>query len=212
MKERPIIFSGPMIPPILADTKTQTRRIVKHPGLRDLSYIVDVGDGVWGDEEGDVQAPCPYGVPGDRLRVKESAWMWCERRPNGLTKTGRPRWQYVPLRSAPVHYAADWPWPPTVAVVSPDTGNTWGWRLKIARFLPAWASRITLEITDVRVERVQEIGEHDAIAEGVSGWVKDERCETARDGFRLFWKSLHGDGSWAANPWVWGIGFRKVEA
>ncbi len=88
----------------------------------------------------------------------------------------------------------------------------WGWRLKIGRFLPRWASRITLEITDVRVERVQEIGEHDAIAEGVSGWVKDERCETARDGFRVLWKSLHGDGSWAANPWVWVIGFRKVEA
>lgn len=213
MKERPIIFSGPMIPPILADTKTQTRRIVKPRADRDFGprcrlqpheIAGEINAGDWRNSA--------YGAPGDRLRVKESAWMWCERRPNGLTKTGRPRWQYVPLRSAPVHYAADWPWPPTVAVVSPDTGNTWGWRLKIARFLPAWASRITLEITDVRVERVQEIGEHDAIAEGVSGWVKDERCETARDGFRVLWKSLHGDGSWAANPWVWVIGFRKVEA
>lgn len=226
MKERPIIFSGPMIPPILAGTKTQTRRIVKPRADRDFGpRCVLQPHEIAGEIKAANLRNSVYGVPGDRLRVKESAWMWCERRPNGLTKTGRSRWRYVPLRSAPVHYATDWPWPPTVAVVSPDTGNTWGWRLKIARFLPAWASRITLEITDVRVERLQDISEADAKCEGVipympgEGAIRRPKSPDAyqyrpdyKTGFSILWDEIHDPGSWDANPWVWVVGFKRIAA
>lgn len=72
MKERPILFSAPMVRAILEGRKTQTRRVVNHPAIADLSYIVDCGNGLWGDEEGDVQVLCPYGQPGDRLWVRET--------------------------------------------------------------------------------------------------------------------------------------------
>ncbi len=195
-----------MVRALLAGTKTQTRRVAKPK--RSIEPMTD---------------ECPYGAPGDRLRVKEAAWMWCERRPNGKTATGRDKWIYVPMREAPVHYAADHPERPGVGVVSPDTGNLWGWRLKIGRFLPAWASRITLEITGVRVERLKAISEADAIAEGctlnhngyflggphaVSG---RKQMPTGQRAFRDLWESINGTESWEANPWVWVVEFKKLE-
>lgn len=231
MKERPILFSGPMVRAILAGRKTQTRREVKphfsadvdevseRPALDPvLKCVVSGHSGEWEDDHGlDEVRRCPYGRPGDRLRVKEHAWMFCERRPNGVTKTGRPKWHYVPLREAPVHYCAAHQEKPSIDVVHPDTGNAWGWRKKLGRFLPAWASRITLEVVSVRVERLNDISEEDALAEGVepyepreTGMLKGRDQELPSEAFRTLWESLNGPGSWAANPWVWVVEFRRV--
>lgn len=214
MKERPILFSAPMVRAILEGRKTQTRRVMQlqpsiTPSLREDSKWGIVAEWPGESEFDGYDCHCSYGKPGDRLWVKEAAWMWCERRPNGTTKTGKPKWHYVPLRSAPIHYCADHPAKPQVDVVSPETGNTWGWRKKLGRFLPKWASRITLEITRIRVERVQDIGYQDAIREGILGeWFNVVKDVSATASFGRLWKSINGPDSWAANPWVWVIEFK----
>lgn len=224
MKERPILMSAPMVRAILAGTKTQTRRVVKQAtgpslsvgyddktGLAELSWLY--GDGPGHEvHEATKHVACPYGQPGDRLRVKEAAWMWCERRPNGKTKTGRDKWVYVPMSEAPIHYAADHPKKPAIDVVSPDTGNTWGWRLKIGRFLPRWASRITLEITEVRVERLQDISDEDSLAEGIYPTSTGLYPGSPRAAYQKLWEQINGPGSWEANPWVWCVEFKRVES
>ena len=195
-----------MIRAIQFDTKTQTRRVVKFGGAGTLRA---------GTPE---LPPCPYGGPGDRLRVKEAAWLWCERVPNGLTPTGRSKWLYVALRDTPVHYAADHPQRPKGSVVSPATGNQWGWRLKIGRFLPGWASRITLVVVDVRAERLQDISEADALAEGIvkthSGFGLPDgshyHATDPRISYWSLWDAINGAGATESNPLVWRIEFRKA--
>lgn len=212
MRERPILMSAPMVRATLSDVapKTQTRRVVKGTALEWLE------SGYSGDY---VALPdnhlCPYGVPGDRLYVKEAVWMWCERRPNGKTKTGRDKWHYVPLNAAPLHYAADHPKKPAVDVVSPNTGNRWGWRLRVARFMPRWACRIVLEVTAVRVEYLQEISTADCIAEGVPGGHGSitgyAYATTPLEHYRRIWEDLNGFFSWIDNPRVWVVSFRRLE-
>jgi len=168
---------------------------------------------------------CP-GEVGDHLIVKESAWMWCEKRPNGATKTGKPKWHYVPLQSAPVHYCADHPKKPAIDAVSPVTGNEWLWRKKLGRFLPKWASRITLEIESVRVERLQDISEEDARAEGIVDFGRQDGApyphfnlpdrsltteHTAVSVFVQLWQSINGPESWEQNPYVWVLNFKRAE-
>lgn len=230
MKERPILMSAPMVRACLDGTKTQTRRVVKRQPANDPAkhhpiapHRTSLGGWNWvlaetGHGTGD-PFPCPYGQPGGRLRVKEAAWMWCERRPNGTTPTGRQKWHYVPMRGAPVIYAADHPAKPGTSVVSPDTGNAWGWRLKIGRFLPSWASRIYLEMTEVRVQRLQDISAADAVAEGIGLNPSAVDVMTTSDTpepmavamYRDLWERINGAGSWAVNPWVWCLSFRRVE-
>lgn len=144
--------------------------------------------------------------------------MWCQKVPNGMTPKGNPKFKYEPLRSAPVYYCSDHPEKPAVDVVSPATGNPWAWRKKLGRFLPKWASRITLEVVGVRVERLQEISEADAKAEGVpealpppslhhlvsDGW----EWQPFTTEFRGVWEDCYGPGSWDANPWVWVVEFK----
>jgi len=219
---RPILFSAPMVRALRSGTKTQTRRVINlsdRLGRFDSDGYSSVTDDrivkiLWTNQNIPKVVPCPYGQPGDRLRVKEAAWMWCERRPNGKTATGRDRWWYVPMREAPIHYAADHPSMPMLDVVSPNTVNKWGWRLKIGRFLPAWASRITLENTGVRVERLQDISITDAMAEGVAETNANlrglEPCMEWRYAYEDLWTEINGTGSWAANPWVWVVEFRRI--
>lgn len=152
----------------------------------------------------------PYGQPGDRLIVKEHVWMWCEKRPNGVTKKGRPKFHYVPMRGALVFYCADYAEKPNGTIVSPRTGNEWGWRKKLGRFMPRWASRITLEVTAVRVERLQDISEEDAKAEGVQPSYSPNFSQSATGAYSVLWESINGAGSWAENPWVWVIEFRRI--
>lgn len=216
--EKPILFSAPMTRAILAGAKTQTRRIVKGIVEECGPYSLEA------HMRGEMPL-CPYEV-GMKLRVKEAAWMWCEKRPNGITPKGKQKWHYVPMREAPVHYRADHPQKPMVDVVSPDTGNTWGWRFKVGRFLPLWASRITLEITGISVERLQDISNDDANQEGAEkedtfNYSLDERVRLGlRDGshwgywngFKILWDSINGKSGhgWDKNEYVWKYTFRKL--
>lgn len=209
MKERPILFSGPMVRAILAGRKTQTRRIVKPHRDDDCFVLVDYGDGwwPWRSDDGESNAlsdgteqiiRCPYGHPCDRLWVRET-WAY------GIHALAAERDE-----DGPFVYAAD--------------GTTQGrlcdrWRPSI--HMPRAASRITLEITDVRVERLQDISEEDCIAEGVySVQSNDLGTEVPyyrslfqpRDLYKMIWESIHGAGAWDANPWVWVIEFKRAEA
>ena len=226
MKELPIRFLAPMVRAILEGRKTQTRRVVNpQPNMMRWHPVQLNRNQGWEDEHGK-PFNCPYGIPGDRLHVKEGAWMFCERRPNGKTKTGRQKWRYVPLADAPILYAVETPKKPTIEVAHPITTNQWEWRYKTARFLPRWASRITLLVKSVRVERLQTISEEGAIAEGIcipdciglsacgGGCDSCESTATHKDHFRNLWQSLNGKRpgcSWKENPWVWVVEFERTE-
>lgn len=202
MKERPILFSAPMMRAILAGKKTQTRRVVKPqpPGLwmKPETAVITDHHGCWAFSRiapngmavawprGANSIRCPYGVPGDRLWVRET---WFPETPNRAI------------------YRADGEFEDGYA--GP------GWRPSI--HMPRWASRIILEVTDVRVERVQAITEEDAKAEGVP----PERA--ARIGadhgtlqhtlaFAVLWDSINAPRGfgWATNPWVWCLTFKRV--
>lgn len=216
MKERPILFSAPMVQAILAGNKTQTRRVAKHPLLQTLSYIVNIGDGWFGDEEGDVQVLCPFGKVGDQLWVKETwraALGWDRTKPREID------------RSSPILFTADG------KEINGDAWDDWEsmdyGKLRPSIFMPRWASRIQLEITDVRVEHLQDISEADAQVEGAdclvwSGiqgtaadlidWPLKEVGNPYRNGYALLWEAINGDGSWKANPWVWVIEFKRIDA
>ena len=182
MTERPILFSAPMVRAILAGTKTQTRRVVKHPLAQNLSYIVDIGKGWFGDEEGEVQIRCPYGQPGDRLWVREK-WQ---------AVSGNDRARHIMTHPRP-----DRGWLEYAATPRADE-PAYKWRPSI--HMPRWASRITLEIVSVRVERLNDMDGEDARAEGVA-------CHAD---FRDLWESINGAGSWATNPYVWVVEFRRM--
>lgn len=244
MKERTISFSPAMVRANAAGLKSQTRRTLKDqshyedwtcatrtldseylrsqlPGADENSWVLQAHPGPLVDGKWQ-PVGCPYGTPGDLLLVKEAAWMWCERRPNGITPTGRAKWHYVPLESAPIHYTAEHPQKPTINVVSPDTGNQWGWRLKIGRFLPRYACRTTLKIVSVRLEHLQEIGFHDAVYEGlkmdpsgrytIEGFSNYKGSNDPVDVYQVLWESINGEGSWDENPWVWVINYKIVGA
>ena len=202
MKERPILFSAPMVRALLDGIKTQTRRVAKHPLLQTLSYVVNI-DGDWfGDEEGDFQIKCPYGQPGDQLWVRET-WRKVEPGECGCSEHCN--------HSAGYDYRA---------TGSGDDETTW----KPSIHMPRAASRIQLEITGVRVERLQDISEEDAKAEGCPCYVcgnlmdgkneDDCHCFHRKAGvtdYLKLWESINGPGSWAANPWVWVIEFRREQ-
>ena len=190
MRERPILFSAPMVRAILAGTKTQTRRAIKAPGIFVSSGAINGHGVVSMTDAGIREVRCPYGQPGDRLWVRE-AWK-------------------VDLNHR--FYRADG-----------DPGGPVPWTPSI--HMPRWASRITLEVTGVRVERPQDISEADAKAEGVhrcldglwsgGAWKHLRRPNCYADPCNAFcdlWASINGPGSWDANPWVWVVEFRRVEA
>lgn len=206
MKERPILFSAPMVRAILDGSKTQTRRVVKPQPIYDGKFA-----GGWkvvgknGHEAATcgplVSELCPYGQPGDRLWVRET---WAA--PH--SEDGRPP-RAIQCDQLRIHYLA-----------SEGRGGL-VWRPSI--HMPRWASRITLEITGVRVERLQEISEADAIAEGIERsydqW-RDYRTDqavnypsaaTPIDSYRTLWEEINGQGSWDANPWVWVVEFKRLE-
>jgi hypothetical protein len=179
MKERPILFSAPMVRGILAGTKVQTRRVVKPQAM-----------GQWGPV-----VPCPYGQPGDRLWVRE-AWDFIpEGDPGTPSCAGIRYWADAgyELRTPPSNY--------NPMLYGKE-------RVRPSIHMPRWASRITLEVTGVRVERLQDISEADARAEGISR--ADCPDWHATTDYRALWESIHGPGSWAANPWVWVVEFKRV--
>lgn len=202
MKERPILFSAPMVRALLSGAKTQTRRLVKPQPM----------DSGAPDHWRDTTARCPYGAPGDRLWVRET-WAPFD---GDTNRNAAPA-------GVPAMYRAD-----RSFMVEPGR-----WRPSI--HMPRWASRIDLEVTAVRVERLQAITEEDAKAEGADSltasqalWkgsasqdgcaragYPDAPCNTGdwtpRDCFRLLWGAINGPGSWDTNPWVWVVEFKRVQ-
>lgn len=212
MKERPILFSAPMVRAILAGTKTQTRRVVKQQPVfdiyrRDWRWESKSAIATWSGDRPLSAAlrglctHCPYGETGDRLWVRET-----------FAVCGRGE--------APV-YRAD------------SRVEVPGVRWKPSIFMRRMESRITLGVTGVRVERLQEISEADAKAEGVErdptpddpagredprevGYpsasdVAHAEATKHRRWYAALWDDINGNGSWASNPWVWVVEFRRVQ-
>lgn len=195
IKERPILFSGPMVRPILEGRKTVARRAVKSTKAHaDGFMMLDHGNGWWpynafgdftSDHEGmEYPIACPYGRTGDRLWVREA-------------------WAQVNVAQAP---GESW-----VVYRECDNRTDYGGPWKPSIHMRRRASRILLEITDVRVERLQEITPSQCIAEGA--WrIEDKalgRGHEAVAAFKDLWQSTGGD--WDANPWVWVVEFRRVQ-
>lgn len=209
MKERPILFSAPMVRALLAGTKTQTRRIAKPVRHPDLGNVYAPGALVLENEPQHViDRCCPYGRPGDRLWVRET-WNWfdpgaipADRAGARAPFTGAQGNRTIPWVAA---YAADGHLP------YPGYEGRDHWRPSI--HMPRWASRITLDIKAVRIERLQDISEADAAAEGVATWAPgalspDSLSNDPSDQFRWLWTSINGPSSWHANPWVWALDFQ----
>lgn len=228
IKERPILFNGEMVLALLAGEKTQMRRVINpqpehrqfHEWEGQLIYEGEHRVWCWQDKTWDLlldskadrdelAALCPYGVPGDRLWVRET-WV----------SMGK---QAIIYQATNIGYPVS-QWRPSI-------------------HMPRWASRITLEITKVRVERLHDISEADAQAEGVGvgrrarlngdracihcgagerqhiGWAR--ACfgrssvydpKTFKGGFCLLWQQTNGTDSWLANPWVWVVEFNRLDS
>lgn len=227
MTARPILFSGPMVRALLEGRKTQTRRAIKASTARGgfvLSFNHGTPEFNFGPDDrkpnGDLRwHRCPYGQPGDLLWVRETfqpvfADEWEEgRNPDGSGdranyKTGEG---YAP------HYVADCG---PIEFVTPDGDLVT--RCTSPIHMPRWASRLTLRITDVRVQRLNDINGLDAVAEGLidlgiqgARWHWERNAEwgyfAAWRAYRALWESINGPGSWAANPWVWAITFDVLQ-
>lgn len=218
MKSRPILFSAPMVQALLAGTKTQTRRVIKPQPIAVL------------DVDGPARCPmclpplqsfamtCKIGQPGDRLWVKETYRTrreWDEFSPKNLPVkfAGESDEQVDWLREQYIHYET-----------CPQPNGKLTGRIRQSIYMRQWMSRITLEITGVRVERLNDISEADCWAEGIeqcdgmfdsapqAAMAKRIGCsvEDAKPLYACLWESINGPGSWDLNPWVWVIEFRKV--
>ncbi len=227
MKERPILFSAPMVRAILDGSKTQTRRAFSQKKLNYFHPAIVMGEvsdfiGNWKlgpNDLGYILEACPYGQIGDRLWVREtwgnvsfcSEEEWYPDRP--ATKIHELKFG-CGYYSGHIIYRADGEF---------EWCNEYGdeqscWHPSI--HMPREASRITLEITNIRVERLNDISEKDAKAEGAADYEEGIDSPPPDDGdyswsyvasFRKLWNSINGDGSWAINPWVWCITFRRIE-
>ncbi len=235
MNERPILFSGEMVRAILGGQKTQTRRIAKlssslpdgkgwvtlvKPGTRAHLPLVD-GKWQWKPAAGDDWQPypdiseyCPYGRPGDRLWVRET---WAA----AISPSSQDDPVEFEAQRRGYIYRAD--------CAGEDVLLTGIWKPSI--HMPRKASRLMLEITGVRIERLQDISEADALAEGIEvmdreaclyrhygePFAQSTRDDPRRgmvfspvDSYETLWTSINGAGSWEANPWVWVVEFNRV--
>lgn len=228
IKERPILFSAPMVRAIQEGRKTVTRRPVKVQPFnlswsrRDHRFEYTAGRAENGDEVdgfyaystrsgGEWSAKCPYGQPGDRLWVRET---FADLRGTGI--------EHRPDPDGPLQryaYAADC----RPGSYADEARKDYGIKWKPSIHMPRLGCRILLEITDVRVERLQAISDEQAMAEGVrlyadhaalGDWYHVDGKETysaePRKSFELLWSSINGAGAWEANPWVWVVEFKQV--
>ncbi len=209
MKERGIIFSSEMVRAILDGRKTQTRRIVKsaptthnfHGWIVSSTCAKDEGKACWaiGNSpllKDPIRLNCPFGKIGDRLWVRET-------------------WQCGLCTESTFAYRA------THKPSDLEEGRSEIIKWAPSSQMPRWASRILLEITGVRVERLQDINEEDAVAEGVAplhgGYWKHYQPDwtqhqlSARGSFVTLWNSINGVDAWYKNPWVWVIEFRQIQ-
>lgn len=209
---RPILFSAPMVRALLAGNKTQTRRVIKpqpdHRGVFEPAMAPGIGAklnkfAVKADV-GFKPIKCPYGRVGELLYVKET-WRPQIAHSHGIDSCdcedvnvtyiadGEFRHHYDDKKN--FYIPDDWQMPEAA-----DKGNV------PSIFMPRWASRLTLEITAIRAERLHDISENDAVAEGCSG--KIDGLELPSEQYRDLWKSINGNKSWNANPWVWVVQFK----
>jgi len=215
MKERPILFSAPMVRAIIEWRKTMTRRVVNPQPVATPSGISWNGWDFPDAGNMGTTAHCPHGTHGDRLWVKEAHFLYGYWGKNGKSKTGRQKWKFYSDKTAGVKFLDN----PPEKIISNKLRGT-GWCKRNSLFMPRWASRITLEITGVKVERLQDISEENARTEGCLNdvvLVKDDhgrdvdyRGLYAKERFQDLWESLNGPGSWDVNPWVWVISFRRI--
>ena len=221
MTERPVLMTPENAQKCHEGTKTQTRRIMKSQPPDDCGALIGPemyaptkvdrlgaeypGDDIFGvySADGEWSCRCPYGMAGDRLWVRE-AWR----------VTGGKEYEYQ-QRIEDVHYRGN--------LSEHIEYGPAQWKPSI--HMPKWACRTWLEITEIRVQRLQEISEEDATAEGIeyhdgrgighSGYRHTQShgyvYATARDAFKVLWESINGPGSWDANPWVWAISFRRMQ-
>lgn len=230
VKERPILFSGPMIRAILDGKKTQTRRVVKpQPEYRENVALTGMhGTFVKGGWNLDVPAAramflqsCPYGKAGDRLWVRET--FYCDL---GMYAAGGrlPKEAEREVLDT-LYYRANGDCCQQIPECQCSEVGKPKWRPSI--FMPRWASRITLEITGIRVERLQDISRADIDAEGVLAtdeWIEyeadmgplqsaDAHVMTPREYWADRWNRINGKKHpWDSNPWVWVVEFKQVEA
>ena len=218
MKERPILFSSEMVRAILDGRKTQTRRTIKpQPNSGPNGEMVYLGDGSWGLRDGDLFGMwnCPYGGPGDRLYVKE-AWQTGEKL-GGMNATEiAASAQYEGYKEGPygpLWYPADGSYRRWGDCDLLDFGHPG--RKRSSRFMPKWASRITLEITEVRAERLQDIDEIDAQSEGVFVDALMDLKQIMYPHvvyFKGLWDDINGKFyPWDSNPFVWAISFKMIK-
>lgn len=250
MKERPILMSAPMVRAILTCAKcgkisvsvpcehcgstgfekSQTRRVMMPQPTLECLFTAGIlpptpsadaiaaqtaHPGIWAFNWPQVtrhflSKKCPYGVPGDRLWVKETFWHCVQ---STQEMIGFADGQ-VKLR----------PGNCTVMTTKPDSDHSGygeAWKCKPSIFMPRWASRITLEVTEIRVQRLQDISEEDAKADGVVPFVtvgterdKEWYPEGYRANYTLLWNKINAERGfgWDVNPWVWAITFRRVMA
>ncbi|HBK4813202.1 TPA: morphogenetic protein [Enterobacter asburiae] len=205
MKERGMIFNGEMVRAILDGRKTQTRR----PANPSTANLLDL-QAQYPHKKYNIS--CPFGAVGDRIWVRETFqgplfdYEQMESYLEDSSKFEKPEF---------CQYAADGTSAPEF--FDADENLHCCWRPSI--HMPRWASRILLDITDVRVERVQSISQADAIAEGAPPSHPSIDSVSRDYGFHDFsrswygqtWQSIYGEESWQANPWVWVIGFKRVE-
>jgi hypothetical protein len=212
--EHPILMNAFSVRAILDGRKTQTRRVIKPQPAGDVTDARIWVDGLWRIEHKPTPVPggryvgvrtrCPYGRPGDRLWVRET-WRvhpnsWC------CYQDGYIEIQYRADEGKARHRIRR----PDAAKLTEKYADG-RWRPSI--FMFRWASRIALEVTGVRVGRVQQIGEEEAIAEGVPRgavrWIGDARMH-----FAALWDRINADRgfSWESNPWVWVVEFRRINA
>lgn len=260
MRRRPILFSTHMVQSILEGRKKQTRRTTGLNYINSLGSRINYGQchlgehmdwtprenagfhAYFGDSIADdcfVGIKCPYAThAGDLIWVREEHYRfghWVEKE-GVFTKTGRQKWMFVPttdevLFDAPEQFRKG---------RHHKDPYTPAWHKRLARFMPYSACRLFLRITDVRVERLQEITPGDAVDEGIEYWNVDQEAfeggefvadynnytwrddpeyedyhfpsfANSIDSFRTLWQSINGPDSWQANPWVWVIKFEKIE-
>lgn len=178
MKARPILFSGEMVRALLAGHKTQTRRIIKPRGGEEVDP-----EGIYDLRPGDIEiARCPYGQAGDLLWVREAIELI----------------DYRPELEQSM-YSAD---------CTPTVADAWPWKRRSlpAMHCPRGLSRLTLGITDVRVERLNDISRGDAMEEGCP-FPNMAKGPNPVDWYAELWREINGEASWDANPWVWVIEF-----
>ena len=195
--ERGIMFSGPMVAALLAGAKTQTRRALPGPP----------------DEAGLAAVRRRFGIPGDRLWVRERYVAFGRWQVRFNERKGRDEWAFADLTRA---RGFSWRFDGADPAAARDDAAAPTWHPRPALFMPRAASRILLEVTDARIERLQAISPDDAIAEGIlrtGDGFELQGGGTTMDpvpAYRAVWERINGAGSWDADPWVAVVEFRRV--